>query len=187
MRVTCDGSPSQSIVPGQSLPVRPFWIWRVHGLKGVKMFSEDLTLLGKAKHLKNLNLRDVAYEGSNVDGLSNLENLETLHLGGRHCAFPRTPQSVEMISRFTRLTLLGLVRVPLEDDDLAQLAKLSSLRHLNLTGTQITDQGIQLFTSLSNLVSLTLDGTKVTEEAVLKLQQHLPRCAISTVPEANVD
>jgi hypothetical protein len=60
--------------------------------------------------------------------------------------------------------------VPIRDDDLAQLQRLTNLRVLRLRATLITDKGLKHLKGLSKLRDLSLMSTKVTDAGLEQLK-----------------
>jgi hypothetical protein len=101
--------------------------------------------------------------------LAALDQLEELNLNG-------TKVSAEAVLRFvkgrTKLKRLELMKVPLRDDDLANLKHLTGLRVLSLRGTLVTDKGaahLKPFTKLRNLNLSTRKGL-ITDAALAHLK-----------------
>jgi len=68
------------------------------------------------------------------------------------------------------------------DDDLQQLAGMTSLKRLNLWRVAMTDSGVAHLADLTNLENLNLDNTQVSDEGLKSLQKmnHL-----LTLPSSN--
>lgn len=69
-----------------------------------------------------------------------------------------------------KLTLLGLIDVPLSDTGLVEVRGLTKLRHLDLSRTQITSVGLEHIRGLTELVSLNLAGTLVRDDGLAHLE-----------------
>src|SRR5262249_26771329 len=95
-------------------------------------------------------------------GFSHL-NLSRLQLGD--ASLSAIPEDV---------TNLELVDVPISDEGIKHLCRLSNLAKLNLAGTLITDAGLDLLAILSNLEWLNVERTAVTDERVSRLKASLP-------------
>jgi hypothetical protein len=72
---------------------------------------------------------------------------------------------------------LGIM-LPMTDDDLSRISRLTHLRRLIIYGQQITDAGLEHLASLTGLERLSMDYTSVTDEGIERLRRALPACGI---------
>ena len=91
--------------------------------------------------------------------------------------------SLAAIKPFTELKSLTLVATKITDDGLVHLKGLTNLQLLDLRSTKITDDGLNHMKGLTNLSWIDLRGTQVTTYGVKKLQQALPNCDITYIPQ----
>ena len=90
---------------------------------------------------------------------------------------------LEQLRRLPELQDLWLDNTQINDDALKHLSGLKKLLWLFLDNTLVTDAGLDQLKALPQLAGLSLQGTRVTHEGVKKLQQALPKCAISWKPQ----
>jgi hypothetical protein len=108
-----------------------------------------------------------------VPQLEQLTRLRLLQFRG-----PLSARGLRPIRRLSRLHVLGLQGVPVDDEGLRHLAGLRSLEQLDLMGTQVTDHGLRHLHSLHGLRHVWLGGTQVTAAGADRLQQLLPQAEI---------
>ena len=105
-----------------------------------------------------------------------LKKLQFIHLG--------------LNRRVTAAGLKHLVQLPLRDlsadlidlDDnaLAEIAKITTLERLTISGSgRVTDAGLRHLGTLQKLTSLDVNRTKATAKGVADLQTAIPKCKIS--------
>jgi hypothetical protein len=129
-------------------------------------------------HLKGLTrLRSLRLGSTNVSDpglecLKGLTNLQVLGLQGTKV----TDVGLGCLERLTNLRRLGLDWTVVTDGGLEHLRRLTNLQYLSLEGTKVTDLGLTHLRELANLRALVFEDTEVTHEAVVKLQQILPKC-----------
>jgi hypothetical protein len=133
-----------------------------------KVTDNDLAHL---KALPCLRLVDVTNKQWVTDaGLAHLESLtelEDLRLNGAKV----TPAAVvRFVKGRTKLKRLELRRVPLGDDDLAELKALTNLEALSLRGTSVTDKGLPHLKPFTRLRELSLMSTAVSDAGLEHLK-----------------
>jgi hypothetical protein len=74
---------------------------------------------------------------------------------------------------------VDLNRSSVENQDLAQLAKIPNLKTVTLDGTRISDEGLQHLHAISSLEFVTLRTTAVTSEGIANLKKALPNVIVT--------
>ncbi len=82
--------------------------------------------------------------------------------------------------------MLSLAGLPIEDQHLAQLAKLKQLQSLDLTNTKITDVGLPSLSGLTELIGLALTSTTVTTVGLQSLKP-LPNLEVLDLLNTSAD
>jgi len=108
-----------------------------------------------------LQLYDVPITAGGLGRLRGSANLETLTLDGTNV------DRLDVLRSFPKLRVVGLVRNPIDDDDLAALGTLPQLKTLDLSNTKITDRGIEVLATLPALSQLWLEGTEITDASLV--------------------
>jgi hypothetical protein len=123
---------------------------------------------------------------NNVEGV-NLVMYATVHISSDGDKLLRPLEEIdpsscvkvlEHLPSLSRLKRLQLGILPIDDSDLAWLAKLARLEHLTLYMPGLTDAGLVHLESLQNLRFLEMDYTSVTQSGIDRLQRALPKCRI---------
>lgn len=109
-----------------------------------------------------------------------LKHVVRLQLKG----LPIGDEALLHVGRLTSLERLHLERTKVTDAGLAHLSGLSQLTYLNLYGTAIGDAGLAHLEKLPKLKRLYVWDTKVTPAGIAKLQQALPELRIDPDPIA---
>jgi hypothetical protein len=118
-----------------------------------KLSTENLTSLGQAPALANLNLRQVPLTKDNLvdfDGKS--------------------------------INMLSLYSTGIDADALASLGSLQSLTRLSLSETNLTDDALPGLKKLKNLKYLSLQNTKITADGGKELTEALKPCRVTLSP-----
>jgi hypothetical protein len=113
--------------------------------------SEAIALLKDVPSLVDLNLAKLNLKDDDLKNISNLSNLQRLHLENN----------------------------PISDAALAHLKGLTNLEYLNLYNTQVGDEGLENLKVMNNLMALYLWQSKVTDEGAAKLKKALPDAMIN--------
>lgn len=86
---------------------------------------------------------------------------------------------LEHLSSLPDLEVVDLGTSEILDSDLRRIGDITSLRRLSFSGYHISDAGMAHLHSLHQLDRLNVDNNrKVTPAAVVRLQEHLPACAV---------
>jgi hypothetical protein len=140
--------------------------------------GEELTSnIARLPRLKLVSIWGVRLTMRDLENLSRLKELRTLHLGETVL----DDVNLEPLSQLP-LEWLGLPRTRVSDHGLPSLAEMHTLRHLDLTRTRVSDRGLGLLEGLSNLRHLNLSRTKVTLDGAKLLKTKLPDCEIVWEP-----
>jgi len=141
----------------------------------------DVTNAGMV-HLRGLRqLRQLAVTRANIDSvgitsLRPLSRLKWLELDLTNI----DDDGLKHLRHLPELSTLSLQLTDVTDAGLPELAKFPALTEfLDLNGTAVTDEGIEALTRLKRLKHLELGRTKITKEGIRKLQEALPRTAIT--------
>jgi Leucine-rich repeat (LRR) protein len=101
-----------------------------------------------------------------TDSLEGLDHLEMLLLQDSQ---PLDDDDLAEIARHERLEVLGFCGLRATDAGLAHLASLKNLRSLSITGPGIDDHTLEFVAKLLRLESLCLDDTRITDEGLASL------------------
>lgn len=108
----------------------------------------------------NNNYRVIEPQGMGSPALS-------VHFYGRN-AYSR--KSLEELSSLKKQIIqLSLARMPVKDDDLAIIEKMTNLRDLNLNYTNVTSKGLERLMSLKKLKEIALSGTAIDRQSLEKI------------------
>jgi hypothetical protein len=176
-------------------------------LCGSKVTDAGLAHLRGLSQLKSLDLSYTQVTDEGLAHLEDLENLAELRLGGEasHVGDKITDRGIHHLRKMNKLTklsiggtkasndsvavILGMPRMThlevwqtgVNDEGLADLAKLTTLEHLDVAGVWIprrkavTDAGLVHLRGLENLKYLNLYDTPVTDDAVEALTRARPQ------------
>ena len=158
-------------------------------LSRCNIHRNGLACLDRLPRLRCLLLNPLTLNDDDLEALALSKSLEDLSLSGgsiyeEHFPSPSTPHALSETSlrhlplapSLRRLDLFGL---PITDQGLAPLAKLTRLERLDLDATKITDAGLRHLEGMRELRHLRFLGTQVSLEAATRLQRdHIPGCYI---------
>ncbi len=137
--------------------------------------SKDLiSLIAKAKKLRNLNLYDTGVTDEDLVSIATLSNLESLHL-------EKTKVTDNGMSQINKLSALRVLFLPenVTDQGLEQLKSLTHLEELFLTGTpRITERGLQSLKVHTGLKRLAARNTGISPQAWDDFAAALPGCRV---------
>ncbi len=108
----------------------------------------------------NNNYRVIEPQGMGSPALS-------VHFYGRN-AYSKSALE-ELLPLKQQIIQLSLARMPVKDDDLAIIEKMTNLRDLNLNYTNVTSKGIGRLISLQKLQEIALSGTAVDKQSLEKI------------------
>jgi Leucine-rich repeat (LRR) protein len=117
--------------------------------------DEDVPRFEKLTDLRHLELRGGALTSKGIAGLGRLSRLTELLLSKDSCV---DDDALEGLSRLEQLETLELSNTTISDKGAVHLGKLRRLKHLKLVKSKLTDQGLVEFRKLENLESLDLLG-----------------------------
>jgi len=142
--------------------------------------------IGEARgEVKVLAAREVMLEVS-PEAAGDLSFLATLTPYGLHGlnlnGMPVSDESLAWVGRMTSLRHLNLNSTPLTDAGLPHLAGLTSLTTLVVSDTRLTDQSAPFFKRLPGLKSLDVSLTQITSLAANGLTLEMPTCQILYMP-----
>lgn len=185
-------------------------------LRGTEVSDHNEEMIGKARNIKLLDIRETDWTATVVEGLKRtLKPPEAkilwsngdmnarcasycLSVGGQVTIITDEGQPPKTITDAKDLpetayyiTSVQLSNLPVGDGWLWMIPKLSKLKELNLNGTRIDDAGLELLAKSQKLESLSLDGTLITEtglEHLAKMKQLKSLSVRDTrIPEAKVE
>ena len=184
-------------------------------LRGTEVSDHNEEMIGKARNIKLLDIRETDWTSSVVEGLKRtIKPPEAkihwsngdmnarcasycLSVGGQVTIISDEGQAPKTITDAKDLpesayyiTSVQLSHLPVGDGWLWMVPKLSKLKELNLNGTRIDDAGLELLAKSQKIESLSLDGTLITEsglEHIAKMKQLKSLSVRDTrIPEAKV-
>ena len=83
--------------------------------------------------------------------------------------------------------LLFPLSSPVDDDDLAHVARFTELRQLRLWGcAKVTDAALVDISKLTDLYRLSIAGTQITPDGVEELKKTLPNCDVLYWPDSQL-
>ena len=141
-------------------------------LQDTKVTAAGLKELAGHKRLASILLSEGQLSDAHLRVLCEIGLMHTLTGQVAGSSKQPFPQSVEEI------ITLELIRSPITDAGLRELARFSNLARLYLRETQVTDAGLKELAGLKTLTLVELQGTRVTEAGVAALQKALPKCEI---------
>jgi Leucine-rich repeat (LRR) protein len=125
-----------------------------------------LAQLRDRREMEILSLMEVDVEDDDLEFLSRLARLKSLHLVRTRV----TSDGLARVRGLTELVNLSLQNCPqVTDQGLAHLAGLVKLRTLDLSRTGISDAGLACLKSLSSLESLNLSETRISQSGLRQL------------------
>ena len=87
-------------------------------------------------------------------------------------------EDIANLVHLPRVRFLNLKRTLITDAALQHVVRLRLLLCLDLSETAVTDASLPCLRSCKELRVLTLRGTVVTNEAIIKLNEELPKCDV---------
>lgn len=127
-------------------------------VSGINITDVSVQALSAIESLQELNLRETAIQGSNLDLLT---NLLVLHIGGCKQLDNENLSKLSQLANLRTLYLNDLKRA--RDKSLAGISELKNLKELHMLGcTYITDQIFDTLAKLSKLKVVETHGTRVT-------------------------
>ncbi len=128
--------------------------------------DQGLALLDGLGALTSLKLEGTAVSDAGIESVvRSCPMLKRLDVGKTAC----TAGVVPALAPLHQLEVLSLVRVPVGDAQLSQLAAHVDLKMIDLQESQVTGQGLRALTVLSRLVNLVLNDTNVGDEGAAQL------------------
>lgn len=108
----------------------------------------------------NNNYRVIEPQGMGSPALS-------VHFYGRDAYSKKSLE--ELLPLKEQIIQLSLARMPVKDDDLAVIEKMTNLRDLNLNYTNVTSKGLERLVSLQKLQEIALSGTAIDRQSLQKI------------------
>jgi Leucine-rich repeat (LRR) protein len=127
--------------------------------------AEDLRHL---KRLRVLNLKLNRITGRPLRHIGEMSELRELRLAMRLSPVPLRDEDMAFLKRLTKLERLQLPSDELTDAWLIYIEDLKGLTILEVYGMAVTSEGLRHLSSLSNLTVLNLHGTRVTDLSALR-------------------
>lgn len=146
------------------------------GGDATKITDSGLAILNSLPNLKHLVVGGGQLSGAGLVHLAAPCNIEFLSLYGPAV----TDESVQVVSRLTRLKRLNLYRTTITDQALQTVAKCATLEQIWLTEVNVTDAGLQELSKLTGLKKLDCRRTGVTADGVAKLTTSNPQVDVWT-------
>ncbi len=156
-------------------PPWPDWLRRTLGrdfldtatyvsLQGEQCDDEVLRAACRLPWLEELTVVNTSVTDASAEDLQQLKNLRSLDLRLNRIT-PRPLRHIEEMSELRELTLaMKLSPVPLRDEDMAFLKRLTRLKSLTLLSADLTDKWLAYLEGLPNLTSLQLYDMAITAE-----------------------
>jgi Leucine Rich repeat len=198
-------------------PPWPIWVRRILGpdfldtvayvrLQGNQCDDEALRAACRLPWLEELIVVDTSVTDSGAENLRQLKNLRSLdlrlnritaralrHIGGMtemrelKLAMKRSPvplrdEDVAFLKRLTRLESLMLPSADLTDAWLVYIEDLKNLKRLQLYDMAITADGLHHLRALSNLTTLSLHGTRLTSIEPLRPHTKITYLCLAYTP-----
>jgi len=138
--------------------------WLVQKMVGPKQFVE----------VQSVDLRGRPVKSSDINALSGLRHLKSLHLDRAEVS----DANVAALANMAKLEQLSLTYTQIGDDGLSQLGRMANLKTLYLTGAPVSDKSIGLLTQLPSLRALYVRWTNISADGVEQLRKGLPNCAV---------
>ena len=131
--------------------------------------AEDLRQL---KNLRSLDLRLNTITGRPLRHIAEMSELRKLRLEMRRSPVPLQDDELSFLNRLTKLESLELLDTGLTDTWLVYIEDVKNLRTLELDNMTITTESLHHLRGLTNLTALSLHGARVTN---LEPLRNLPR------------
>ena len=154
---------------------------RITGIEWLEIDQCDVTDRGlehiaQIKHLKALDLRATLITDDGLRSLTHLSQLKSLTLQMGKITDAGAKQ---IAASCPGLKYLCLVKEPITDATLIELARLPHLEKLDLGSVPITDDGIRHLKSSTSLKTLNLNNTKIGGSGVEDLRKTHPTLEVS--------
>ncbi len=125
-----------------------------------------LRILRLSSKLRRIDLLKSQISGAGLNSLTDLKNLETLHIGYREV----DEQTFEALAKIKSLRRLHLEGGPLIDPEAKRLGELIGLENLTLDLSSFDDRAAPQLATLINLRSLDLGHTRISDVGLASLK-----------------
>ena len=178
---------------GNSLPAKPFDVVAMTFSKPKPISAADLARLGQLKKLKSLNFRYTIGKSVEWEGLTSLQQLETLHFfntGGNDARLALvgkmhglrelhigsrgrllTEKGIAHLKNLPKLHTLSIQGPVLRGESLKIIASLPALRRLTLDGCDLKNVEAKALAPAKTLLSLNLSHNKLNDVVLLTFQK----------------
>ena len=130
-------------------------------LRGCKVSEGDLPLVRHFPMLRRLDISECSVRGDFLESLPQSCGLSHLVATGTRL----DDQSLANLARLRQLIYVDVGHTKVTDAGMAKLAELPRLRSLTIHSLPITDDGVAKLRGLRNLVYLNLSATKITDRS----------------------
>ena len=150
--------------------LRSVYVCRV---EGGKFSDRESSILGKLPKLESLNLRELAFSGESLAGLTDTPSLRELNL--RDTGF--SDAGAVHLGRIATLRVLQLGNTRLTDAGLAHIGRLTDLESLDVSGTKVTEKGLEHLKGMTKLTWF-YPTHSISYDTAKAFQQYVPNCRI---------
>ena len=156
-------------------------VGKLENIKSLYLPNTSVTDAGLEQHVRpmatlvNLYLTGSQVTDAGLQHLVGLDKLRVLYVND----LPITDDGLADVAKITGLAGLSLDYTQVTDAGLQDhISKMPNVKMLFLRNTQITDEGLASLESMEELAHLDLKDTAVTDEGVARFQEALPHCKV---------
>jgi Leucine-rich repeat (LRR) protein len=143
--------------------------------------------LGRLKHLRSLDFRLNRTTARPLRHIAEMSELRELRLGMKLSPVPLKDEDLAFLKRLTKLQRLMLPSADLTDKWLPYIEDLNNLEVLELYDMKITSDGLDRLKGLSKLTTLNLHGTRITSLERLGTLKKLTNLGVAYTPVDDPD